>query len=95
MVQDGLPFRRGSVPPGFRRRTVLLAAGGRRPYESTEWAGALVVIERGELELETCAGQRWRFREGDVLCLADLPLAALESPGPADTLLVAVSRRRG
>jgi hypothetical protein len=93
-MDDRLPFERGRVPPRFRLRTVTVSPGQPYPFEPAEWEDALVVVKRGELWLETRAGERWHFRAGDVLWLADLPLRALENPGPADTLLLAVSRRR-
>jgi hypothetical protein len=93
-MDSGLPFEHGRVTPRFRLRTVTVSPGRPRPFEAAEWEDALVLVKRGELWLETLAGERWQFRAGDVLCLADLPLKALENPGPADTLLLAVSRRR-
>jgi hypothetical protein len=47
---------------------------------------------RGEIEVEAVGGERRRFRRGDVLALAGLPLRTLRTPGAADTVLVAVSR---
>jgi hypothetical protein len=57
------------------------------------WRGALVVVERGELELECLDGRRERFGRGDVLCLTGVRLRALRNPGHRAVLLVAVSRR--
>jgi hypothetical protein len=93
-MDDGLPFEHGRVTPRFRLRTVTVSPGRPHPFDPAEWEDALVLVKRGELWLQTCSGERWRFRAGDVLWLADLPLKALENPGPADTLLLAVSRRR-
>ena len=93
-MDDGLPFEHGRVTPRFRVRAVTVSAGRSHPFEPAEWEDALVLVKRGELWLETRAGERWRFCAGDILALADLPLKALQNPGPADTLLLAVSRRR-
>jgi hypothetical protein len=93
MGHEGVPFEGGPVRTRFRVRAVVVAPGRPRVYDATEWQGALVVVRRGTVELETRAGACWRFREGDILWLEDLPLKTLRSPGPADTLLIAVSRR--
>jgi quercetin dioxygenase-like cupin family protein len=74
-------------------RTVALPPGRRRPYDRAEWEGALVLVVRGEVELEAACGERRRFRRGDVLALAGLPLEAVRNPGEATAVLVAVSRR--
>lgn len=93
-MDDRLPFEQRRVTPRFRLRTVTVSPGQPHPFEPAEWEDALVLVKRGELWLITCSGERWHFRAGDVLWLAELPLKALENPGPADTLLLAVSRRR-
>ncbi len=77
----------------FRRRRVTIAAGASRPYDTAEWAGALVVVERGPVELEGVSGTRRRLAEGAVLWLCGLPLRALHNPGPGPAVLVAVTRR--
>jgi quercetin dioxygenase-like cupin family protein len=94
MDEDGLPFQEGRAGERFCVRALTLAPGCSHPYAAAEWKGALVVVSEGEVELETRAGACWRFHAGDVLWLEGLALKALKSPGPADTLLIAVSRRR-
>ncbi len=84
---DGLPSA------GFRFASVELAPGGTRPYEAGEWADALVVVARGEVELECRDGGRRRFGQGEALWLSGLPLRALRNPGGEPAVLVAVSRR--
>lgn len=80
--------------PSFRTTVVTLAPGCSRPFRDAEWADALVVVEVGEIELEGDDGDRRRFRCGDLLCLAGLPLRALHNPGPGPAVLVSVTRRR-
>jgi hypothetical protein len=80
------------APPGFRFRAVTVEAGIERIYNEAEWRGALVLVARGELELQSSDGDLYRFARGCVLCLDGLPLRALRSRGPAPTVLVAVSR---
>jgi hypothetical protein len=95
MGQNRLPFLDGDLAPSFRRRIVTIEPGCWRPYAAAEWRDTLVVVRSGEVELETCDGQRWRFRCGAVLCLAGMSLKGLWNPGTIDTLLLAVWRRQG
>jgi uncharacterized protein YhbP (UPF0306 family) len=82
-----------SVPAAFDVRTVAIPAGGSLPYDEAEWLDAIVVLERGELEVECVRGGRRRFERGAVMCLAGLALRTLHNLGPDPALLVAVSRR--
>ncbi len=91
--RDRLAFLERRLDPAFEKRVIAIAPGDRRAYDEAEWRDALVVIERGEIELESTAGDRRRFGRGDVLCLAGLPLRALRNRGREDAVLVAVSRR--
>jgi hypothetical protein len=77
----------------FARRHVVLDVGARRPYEAAEWDDALVIVKRGEIDLECHAGGRMRFVAGDMLWLTGLPLRWLENPGLEPAVLVAISRR--
>jgi quercetin dioxygenase-like cupin family protein len=81
------------IPAAFTARRVVVAAGAVRPYEEAEWLDAIVVVERGEIELECSRGSCRRFRRGDVLWLAGLPLRALHNCGRENAVLLAVSRR--
>ena len=76
----------------FDVRVVEVPPGGARAYEEAEWADALVVVERGEIELDCRGGSRPRFAGGAVLWLGGLPVRALRNPGPVPAVLVAVSR---
>jgi hypothetical protein len=82
------------ILPAFQLRTVAVAPGRERAYDETDWRDAIVVVERGEIEVECLAGSRRRFGSGDVLWLVGLPLRAVHNRGPEAALLVAVSRRR-
>jgi hypothetical protein len=53
----------------------------------------MVVIARGEIELECLGGSRLRLERGTVLWLVGLPLRALHNGGQEAALLLAVSRR--
>ena len=65
-----------------------------RVYDEAEWRDAIVVVERGEVDLECREGGHWRFRRGDALWLVGLPLRAIHNCGREPALLVAVSRAR-
>src|SRR5687767_64562 len=89
---ERLPFHGRPPPEGFRRRVTIVPPGGAMAYEAADWAGALVVVESGEIDLEGVSGSRCRFVAGDVLWLAGLPLRSLRNRGQADAVIAAVSR---
>jgi hypothetical protein len=90
---DRLSFLAWRRTSAFDFRVLVLAPGAQRAYEEAEWRDALVVLESGDLDLESLGGSRHHFRRGDVLWLSGLPLRALHNHGTEPTLLVAVSRR--
>lgn len=93
---DGAPltlFRR-PLGPAFERRVIMIASGRSRLYDAAEWRDAIVVVEGGEIHVECRAGRHRRFRRGDVLCLAGLPLRALHNRGSEPAVLMAVSRTK-
>ncbi len=81
------------LPPTFRRRVVTLPPGATHLYSRFEWRDAIVVIERGCVEVETTHGSRYHFGPGDVLWLDGLPVRSLHNPGRVAAVLVTVSRR--
>ena len=85
-------FLGSRVPQGFQVRRIVVDCGGERTYDETEWLDAIVVVERGEIELECTRGGRRRFCAGDVLWLVGLPLRALHCCGTDPAVLLAVSR---
>ncbi len=90
---EGLPLLRAG--PGFRRREVRVAAGNWLPYLEADWRGALVVVERGEIELHCADGGSRRFDTGSILWFDSLTLRALHNPGTEPAVLVALSRCGG
>jgi hypothetical protein len=88
----GLSFLERPLPACFRLHVVAVAPGTARPYEAAEWRDALVVVERGEIELETARDGCRHYVSGDVLWLAGLPLRALRNRGDEPAVLVGVSR---
>lgn len=73
---------------------MVLACGEVRGYDAAAWHDAIVWVQGGEVELGAIDGSWQRFGVGAVLCLADLPLRVLRSPGPEPVTLVAISRDR-
>ena len=97
--RDGESDADGALPvpslPGarFRRREVVVAAGDRQEFVDVEWRGAMVLVERGEIDLRCSRGRSRRFGTGALLFFDGLGLVALHNPGLVDTVLVALSRR--
>jgi hypothetical protein len=80
------------VPPWFELRAVRIPVGAAIAYVEGEWRDAIVLIERGEIELETFEGERHRFGRGSLIWLDGVRLHALRNAGPRPAELVAISR---
>jgi hypothetical protein len=89
---DRLSLLGGRLAPSFELRLVAINPGLERTYDEADWRDSLVVVERGDIELEFLGGGRRRFRRGDVLWLSGLSLRALRNRGLEPALLLAVSR---
>ena len=89
---ERLSFLDGPLPARFRLRALTLEPGCSQPFREEDWDDALVVVERGEVELECKAGIRRRFPPGAVMWLQGMDLHALHNPGEQPTVLSAVSR---
>src|ERR687897_650965 len=74
---DRISLRGRRLPPEYEVREIGLDSGCVRAYDEAEWRDALVVVERGEIELECVRGARLRLGDGAVLWLVGLPLRAL------------------
>jgi len=83
---------RPDLPAGFERWQLTLAAGAHRSADPDDWAGALVLVDRGRLEVDCALGGRHTFDAGDLLVLGRLPLRSLHNPGDGPVRLVAVRR---
>ncbi|MGS0683924.1 hypothetical protein ACVBEQ_02005 [Nakamurella sp. GG22] len=82
----------GRVWPTFIARRVVLAGFSTQPFDEAQWRDALVIVERGTVEVETVSGLRRAFSVGDILWLTGLNLRALHNPSVEDAVLAAVSR---
>ena len=91
---DRLSFLGRRLPAAFEAREIALSPGHERTYNEAEWRDALVVLERGEIELECVGGARQHLQRGAVVWLTGLPLRSLHNRGSEVAVLVAVSRRK-
>jgi quercetin dioxygenase-like cupin family protein len=80
------------VTPGFECRAVTVEPGGDRIYHEAEWRDALVLVARGEIELEWHDGRRYRLASGEIFWLAGLPLRRIRNDRAETARLVAISR---
>lgn len=91
--EDPPPSPSGGSGPSFDVRRIVVEPGGSRVHDAAEWRGAIVLLERGRIELVCSDGDHRAFRRGDVLWLDGLPVRALRNPGPEPAVLLAISRR--
>jgi hypothetical protein len=95
MIASGgqpVSFFGGQLPSWVDVRIFAIAPGGERAYRAREWRNALVVVERGQLELRSLDDTRWHFERGATLFLAGLPIRALRNNGLETALICALSR---
>jgi hypothetical protein len=85
---------RGPLPEGFSRRVFRLAPGLELSLEPGHVPDAIVVVERGELELGCRAGTYQHFGRGSMIPIARLPVTRLRNVGAGPLVLVAVLRTR-
>ncbi|MPZ63100.1 MAG: hypothetical protein GEU93_17785 [Propionibacteriales bacterium] len=62
--------------------------------QPADWADTLVVVERGQLDVECRNGARARFDEGAILSFAGVQLRQLRNPSGGPLVLSALSRLR-
>jgi hypothetical protein len=83
---------RARLAEGFSRRVFRLAPGA--SLDAERLVGAIVIVERGVLELECRAGTCGRFGRGSMIPFAGVPVVHLRNAGRGPVVLVAVSRAR-
>jgi hypothetical protein len=91
---DRVSFVGGRCPPSFLLRSLILQPRDTIDYQPPDWVDTLVVVERGELEIECRSGARARFREGAIVVFAGLTLRRLRNSSSRPLVLSALSRRR-
>jgi hypothetical protein len=92
--EDRLSFLGRPGPRNLRLRTLTLQPRDALDYRPGDWVDTLVVVERGELELECQSGVRAWFGQGAVLVLAELGLRRLRNSSSTPLVLSALSRIR-
>lgn len=93
-MTDRGPLGGATLPPAFERWELVLEPGAERPTDASEWAGALVLVERGCVEVDCRAGGHRSFHAGDLLALGWLPVRTLRNRGSEAVELLAIRRRR-
>lgn len=88
-----LSFLGRPLPVAFTLLAVTVAPGTEQDLDAARWHDALVVVERGAIELDATDGSRASFATGAVLFLAGLPVRAVCNRGAEPAVLVAVRRR--
>lgn len=78
--------------PSFGTRTITLAPGESRLHDEDEWRGALVVVDRGEIELCCSAGGSRIFGTGSVLWFTGLDLVSVRNPASTDAVFRGITR---
>lgn len=84
---DGRP-----VGAAFECREIHISPGSRRVFAEAEWRDTILVVEQGEVELETIGGERVGFATGAVVFFGTW-LRALRNRGRVPVVLSAISRR--
>jgi hypothetical protein len=74
----------------FERRMLTIAPGASRVPGDADWPRAIVLVARGEIELEGAGGTCRRFGSGDLIWTHEVPLRALRNHGPGDAVLLGV-----
>lgn len=93
--REPLSFAGTDVPPGFALRRIVIAPGADLPAGEADWTDALVIVEAGEIEVESAHGARATFLAGDVLCLEQVAPRLVRARGTGNAVLSVVRRRSG
>jgi hypothetical protein len=91
---DDVSFTGRQCPGRFRLRTLTLQPSDAIDFVPADWADAVVIVERGALEIECRTGRRATFDQGAVLVFDGLTLRRLRNAGAVPLVLSALSRPR-
>ena len=81
------------VPDAFGVRHITIPPGAERPSADDEWHGAIVILERGAIDVVDPRGDRRRFAPGDMLCLEWVDCERIVNVGEIAAELLAIDRR--
>jgi hypothetical protein len=81
------------APAGMALRLVSIPVHAELDYQPSDWAGAVVIVEVGEIELECASGARASFGPSSILFFDGLGLRTIRNVGTETVLLSAASRR--
>jgi hypothetical protein len=84
---------RTDLPAAFERRRLVLASGVGATTGPGPWAGALVLVEQGRLEVDCAASGQHVFGPGEILVLGSLPVVSVRNVGRTAVRLTIVHRR--
>ena len=90
-----LSFLGRRLPPWVRLHVVVIPPGCTHPFDPGCWRGALIVVERGSVELEQRSGRCVCCPEGYIGTLSGLSLRALHNRGDRTAVITGVSRATG
>jgi hypothetical protein len=77
----------------FERRVVSIQPGSARDVDPDAWRDAIVIVRRGELELDCAYAGRASFAPGAVIWLSGRNARWLRNRGEEPVVLVAIRRR--
>jgi hypothetical protein len=76
----------------FTVRVVAVGPGEEHVYDEAEWRDAIVLVQRGEIELRGVSGAARGFGPGALIWLEGVPLRALHNAGSEPAVLLAIAR---
>jgi hypothetical protein len=91
---DRISFLGAGAPRNLRLRRLILQPRDALEYHAAEWTDALVIVERGELQVECRSGAQASFAHGAVLAFAGLTVQCLRNAGTSPLVLSVLSRCR-
>ena len=80
------------LPRWVQLHLLVLPPGCTHPFDPGQWRGALIVVERGAIELELRSGRRVPWPQSYIGTLSGLTLIALHNPGGRPAVITGVSR---
>ena len=96
MTDEGRPLLLGRpIPDSFPVTRLTIPPRSARVTEAELWAESLVVVHRGDVEVESAGGARETFHPGDVLCLEWVGARVVRNHGADEAEVVSIRRFGG